>query len=130
MYTSVNCEDSIAARHFLREQGVHFEEVDIDESAKALAFVISFNEGKRRTPTFGIFKPVDSLTAEEWDVSIQTNLCSVFYCCREAVPIMRQQGGGHIFIISSLLALVAVLPMCDRILVARPMDFQYTARIS
>jgi len=54
MYTSVNCEDSIAARHFLREQGVHFEEVDIDESAKALAFVISFNEGKRRTPTFDV----------------------------------------------------------------------------
>jgi 3-oxoacyl-[acyl-carrier protein] reductase len=53
----------------------------------------------------GIFKPVDRLTPEEWDVSIQTNLSSVFYCCREAVPIMRQQGGGHIFIISSLLAI-------------------------
>jgi 3-oxoacyl-[acyl-carrier protein] reductase len=53
----------------------------------------------------GIFKPVDHLTAEEWDASIQTNLSSVFYCCREAVPIMRQQGGGHIFNISSLLAI-------------------------
>jgi len=54
MYTSVNCEDSIAARHFLLEQGVHFEEVDIDESPKALAFVISFNQGKRWTPTFDV----------------------------------------------------------------------------
>jgi NAD(P)-dependent dehydrogenase (short-subunit alcohol dehydrogenase family) len=53
----------------------------------------------------GIFKPVDQLTAEEWDVSIQTNLSGVFYCCREAIPIMRQQGGGHIFNISSLLAI-------------------------
>jgi 3-oxoacyl-[acyl-carrier protein] reductase len=53
----------------------------------------------------GIFKPVDHLTAEEWDASIQTNPSSVFYCCREAVPIMRQQGGGHIFNISSLLAI-------------------------
>jgi 3-oxoacyl-[acyl-carrier protein] reductase len=53
----------------------------------------------------GIFKPIDHLTAEEWDASIQTNLSSVFYCCREAVPIMRQQGGGHIFNISSLLAI-------------------------
>jgi 3-oxoacyl-[acyl-carrier protein] reductase len=53
----------------------------------------------------GIFKPVDHLTAEEWDASIQTNLSSVFYCCREAVPIMRRRGGGHIFNISSLLAL-------------------------
>ena len=51
-----------------------------------------------------IFKPVDQLTADDWDATIQTNLSSVFYCCREAVPIMRQQGGGHIFNISSLLA--------------------------
>ena len=52
----------------------------------------------------GIFKPVDQLTAEEWDATIQTNLSSVFYCCHEAVPVMRQHGGGHIFNISSLLA--------------------------
>ena len=51
----------------------------------------------------GIFKPVDQLTVEEWDATIQTNLSSVFYCCREAVPVMRQNGGGHIFNISSLL---------------------------
>jgi glutaredoxin len=54
MYTRANCEDSSAARQFLREQGVHFEEVDVDESPEALAFVMSFNEGKQRTPTFDI----------------------------------------------------------------------------
>ena len=53
----------------------------------------------------GIFKPVDQLTAEEWDATVETNLSSVFYCCREAVPVMRQHGGGHIFNISSLLAI-------------------------
>ena len=53
----------------------------------------------------GIFKRVDQLTVEEWDATIQTNLSSVFYCCREAVPVMRQNGGGHIFNISSLLAI-------------------------
>ena len=52
----------------------------------------------------GIFKPVDQLAIEEWDNTIQTNLSGVFYCCREAIPIMRQGGGGHIFNISSLLA--------------------------
>jgi 3-oxoacyl-[acyl-carrier protein] reductase len=52
----------------------------------------------------GIFKPVDQLTIEEWDVTIQTNLSGVFYCCREAIPVMRRSGGGHIFNISSLLA--------------------------
>jgi 3-oxoacyl-[acyl-carrier protein] reductase len=50
----------------------------------------------------GIFKPVDQLTPEEWDETIHTNLSGVFYCCREAIPLMRKRGGGYIFNISSL----------------------------
>jgi len=50
----------------------------------------------------GVFKPVDQLSVEEWDATIQTNLCGVFYCCHEAIPLMRKRGGGYIFNISSL----------------------------
>jgi 3-oxoacyl-[acyl-carrier protein] reductase len=50
----------------------------------------------------GIMKPVDQLTPEEWDATVETNLSGVFYCCREAIPLMRQRGGGYIFNISSL----------------------------
>jgi len=50
----------------------------------------------------GIMKPVDQLTPEEWDATIETNLSGVFYCCREAIPLMRRRGGGYIFNISSL----------------------------
>ena len=50
----------------------------------------------------GVFKPVDQLTVEEWDRTLATNLSAVFYCCREAIPLMRQRGGGYIFNISSL----------------------------
>jgi NAD(P)-dependent dehydrogenase (short-subunit alcohol dehydrogenase family) len=50
----------------------------------------------------GIMRPVDQLTPEEWDATIETNLSGVFYCCREAIPLMRQRGGGYIFNISSL----------------------------
>jgi NAD(P)-dependent dehydrogenase (short-subunit alcohol dehydrogenase family) len=50
----------------------------------------------------GFFKPVDQLTVEEWDTTIQTNLSGVFYCCREAIPLLRKRGGGYIFNISSL----------------------------
>ena len=50
----------------------------------------------------GIKKPVDQLTPEDWDATIATNLSGVFYCCREAIPVMRQRGGGYIFNISSL----------------------------
>ncbi len=50
----------------------------------------------------GIFKPVDQLSPEEWNATIETNLSGAFYCCREAIPFMRQRGGGYIFNISSL----------------------------
>lgn len=50
----------------------------------------------------GIMKPVDQLTPEEWDATIGTNLSGPFYCTREAVPFLRQRGGGYIFNISSL----------------------------
>jgi NAD(P)-dependent dehydrogenase (short-subunit alcohol dehydrogenase family) len=50
----------------------------------------------------GVFKPVDQLSVEDWDATIQTNLSGVFYCCREAIPLMRKRGGGYIFNISSL----------------------------
>jgi NAD(P)-dependent dehydrogenase (short-subunit alcohol dehydrogenase family) len=50
----------------------------------------------------GIFKPIDQLSIEEWDATIHTNLCGVFYCCHAAIPLMRKRGGGYIFNISSL----------------------------
>lgn len=50
----------------------------------------------------GLFRSVDQINPEEWDSIIQTNLSGVFYCCREAIPHMRQRGGGYIFNISSL----------------------------
>lgn len=50
----------------------------------------------------GIMKPVDQLTPEEWDQTIQTNLSSAFYCSREAIPLLRRRGRGYIFNISSL----------------------------
>jgi 3-oxoacyl-[acyl-carrier protein] reductase len=52
----------------------------------------------------GIFKPVDQLTPEEWEATIETNLSAVFYCSREAIPLMRRRGGGYIFNVSSLAA--------------------------
>jgi 3-oxoacyl-[acyl-carrier protein] reductase len=51
---------------------------------------------------WGVFKAVDQLSVEDWDSTIQTNLSGVFYCCHEAIPLMRKRGGGYIFNISSL----------------------------
>ena len=39
---------------------------------------------------------------EDWRAVIETNLNGPFYCCHEAIPMMRRRGGGYIFNISSL----------------------------
>ena len=50
----------------------------------------------------GIFRPTAELTVEDWQTVVDTNLNGVFYCCREALPLMRKAGGGWIVNISSL----------------------------
>ena len=50
----------------------------------------------------GIFAPVESLSIEDFRAVIETNLSGVFYCCHEAIPLMKQRGGGYIINISSL----------------------------
>lgn len=50
----------------------------------------------------GIFSPVESTSGEDFRAVIETNLCGVFYCCHEAIPLMKQRGGGYIINLSSL----------------------------
>ena len=50
----------------------------------------------------GLFQPVDQIPPEQWRQVIETNLSGVFYCVREAAPLMRAQGGGFIVNIGSL----------------------------
>lgn len=42
------------------------------------------------------------MTGEEWDRILRTNLSSVFYCCREAIPHMVSKKSGKIVNISSM----------------------------
>jgi 3-oxoacyl-[acyl-carrier protein] reductase len=50
----------------------------------------------------GIFAPVEEMSPEDFCAVLETNLFSVFYCCHEAIPLMKQRGGGYIINISSL----------------------------
>ena len=50
----------------------------------------------------GLFEPVETMTAENFRAVLETNLFGVFYCCHEAIPLMKQRGGGYIINISSL----------------------------
>lgn len=44
---------------------------------------------------------IEGLTVDEWDRIMTINLRSVFLCCREVLPGMRQQGSGSIINIAS-----------------------------
>jgi|SRR5688572_16902450 len=50
----------------------------------------------------GMFASVESMSPDDFRAVIETNLCGVFYCCHEAIPLMKQRGGGYIINISSL----------------------------
>jgi NAD(P)-dependent dehydrogenase (short-subunit alcohol dehydrogenase family) len=50
----------------------------------------------------GEFVNVEEMDAAKWDATIGTNLSGVFYCCREAIPLMKRRGGGYIINIGSL----------------------------
>ena len=50
----------------------------------------------------GSHSHVEEMGAEEWQATIGTNLSGVFYCCRQAVPLMKRAGGGYIINIGSL----------------------------
>jgi len=50
----------------------------------------------------GVFKSTAELSVEDWQKTLDTNLSGVFYCCHEALPRLKQRGGGHIINISSL----------------------------
>lgn len=50
----------------------------------------------------GMFAPVEEMSPEDFRAILETNLCGVFYCCHEAIPLMKQRGGGYIINISSL----------------------------
>ncbi len=51
----------------------------------------------------GVFATsVESMNVEDFRAVLETNVFGVFYCCHEAIPLMKQRGGGYIINISSL----------------------------
>jgi len=50
----------------------------------------------------GMFAPVEEMAPADFRAILETNLFGVFYCCHEAIPLMKARGGGYIINISSL----------------------------
>ncbi len=51
LYGTTWCKDCKRSKQFLGEQRIHYEWVDVDKDADALAYVVQVNNGKRRIPT-------------------------------------------------------------------------------
>jgi glutaredoxin len=54
MYTTEWCSDCRRAKSFLKERGVAFREVNIEDDPEATALVMKMNNGKRKVPTLEI----------------------------------------------------------------------------
>jgi NAD(P)-dependent dehydrogenase (short-subunit alcohol dehydrogenase family) len=50
----------------------------------------------------GVGAPIADLSHDEWHRIIGTNLTGLFNCCKAAIPLLRQSGGGWIVNVSSL----------------------------
>ena len=81
---------------------------DVRDEAQVTAFFAQTVEQFRgidilvNNAGIGMFGTVESMSGDDFRAVIETNLCGVFYCCHEAIPLLKQRGGGYIINISSL----------------------------
>jgi glutaredoxin len=54
MYSAGWCPDCRRVKDFLKERGVEFHEVDIDQDEESEELVLRVNNGKRKVPTLKI----------------------------------------------------------------------------
>jgi len=54
MYSMSGCGDCRRAKQFLRERGVAFREINIDQAPEAEELVLHVNQGLRKVPTFEV----------------------------------------------------------------------------
>jgi glutaredoxin len=54
LYGTAWCVDCRRAKQFLRDRGVNFVEVNIDEDVDAEDLVLEVNEGRRKVPTIKV----------------------------------------------------------------------------
>ena len=54
MYTTSFCPDCLRAKRFLRDRGLAFREVNIEQDDEAERIVLQANLGRRKVPTFAV----------------------------------------------------------------------------
>jgi mycoredoxin len=54
VYTTFWCGDCRRTKTFLKERGIEFREVNIDQSPEAEKLVLRVNDGRRKVPTLEV----------------------------------------------------------------------------
>jgi mycoredoxin len=54
IYGTVWCGDCRRAKQFLRERGISFQEINIDEAPASEELVLRVNQGRRKVPTLEV----------------------------------------------------------------------------
>lgn len=96
--------------NFCRQKGAEcfLSKVDVSNSSEVSAF---FGEIIKRYGSISLLVNnagisyiglLQDMTDTKWNNTIQTNLNSVFYCCREVIPAMLHRHEGRIINISSV----------------------------
>ena len=82
--------------------------VDVGEEQSANDFVQKTNSELGRVDILVnnagvmLLGPIEGVDTEQWRTMVNVNLLGLLYCTHAALPLMREQGGGHIVNISSV----------------------------
>lgn len=115
IYGTVWCGDCKRAKKFLGEQRVHFDWVDIEENAEAMAFVEKVNDGKHIVPTIlfpdgsTMMEPSNTELAKKLGITTRARmsyydliivgggpagLTAAIYAAREGMEVLVMDAGG------------------------------------